>query len=101
MPEVVIYGRSPSVVVDYIATFVDLEHGLEFTVDDYVHGLFQCGCKLNLDAEITLSCQMETTIVATFGVRSKPKKVLHLPKSSRDNSFPSSCDCLTVAEIRG
>ena len=49
MPEVVIYGRSPSVVVDDVATFVDLEHGLEFTVDDYVHGLFQCGCKVHLE----------------------------------------------------
>ena len=67
MPEVVIYGRSPSVVVDDVATFVDLEHGLEFTVDDYVHGVFQCGCKVHLDAEITLSCQMETTTVATVG----------------------------------
>ena len=67
VPEVVIYGRSPSVVVDDIATFVDLEHGLEFTVDDYVHGMFQCGCKVHLDAEITLSCQMKTTTVATVG----------------------------------
>ena len=50
MPEIVIYGRSPSVVVDDVATFVDLEHGLEFTVDYYVHGLFQCGCKVHLDA---------------------------------------------------
>ena len=65
MPEVVIYGRSPSVVVDDVATFVDLEHGLEFTVD--VHGMFQCGCKVHLDAEITLSCQMKTTTVATVG----------------------------------
>ena len=67
VPEVVIYGRSPSVVVDDVATFVDLEHGLEFTVDDYVHGLFQRGCKMNLDAEITRSCQMETSTVATVG----------------------------------
>ena len=67
MPEVVIYGRSPSVVVYDVAAFVDLEHGLEFTVDDYVHGLFQCGCKVHLDAEITLSGQMETTTVATVG----------------------------------
>ena len=67
MPEVVIYGRSPSVVIDDVATFVDLEHGLEFTVDYYVHGMFQCGCKVNLDAEITLSCQMKTTTVATVG----------------------------------
>ena len=50
MPEVVIYDRSPSVVVGDVAAFVDLEHGLEFTVDDYVHGLFQCGCKVHLDA---------------------------------------------------
>ena len=56
-----------SVVVDDVATFVDLEHGLEFTVDDYVHGMFQCGCKVHLDAEITLSCQMKTTTVATVG----------------------------------
>ena len=75
MTEVVIYGRSPSVVVEDVAAFVDLEHGLEFSVDNYVHGLFQYGCKVNLDAEITLSCQMETTTVATVGVRSKPKKV--------------------------
>ena len=67
MPEVVIHGRSSSVIVDGVATFADLEHGLEFTVDDYVHGLFQCGCKVNLDAEITLSCQMETSTVATVG----------------------------------
>ena len=63
VPEVVIYGRSASVVVDDVATFVDLEHGLEFTVDYYyVHGLFQCGCKVHLDAEITLPCQMETVL---------------------------------------
>ena len=60
--EVVIYGRSASVVVDDVATFVDLEHGLEFTVDYYVHGLFRCGCKVHLDAEITLYCQMETVL---------------------------------------
>ena len=65
MPEVVIYGRSPSVVEDDVVTFVDLEHGLEFTANDYVHGLFQCGCKVHLDAEITLSCQ--TATVATVG----------------------------------
>ena len=75
MPEVVIYGRSPSVVVDDVATFVDLEHGLEFTVDDYVHGMFQCGCKVHLDAEITLSCQMKQQPSQPSGVRSKPKKV--------------------------
>ena len=75
MPEVVIYGRSPSVVVDDVATFVDLEHGFEFTVDDYVHGMFQCGCKVHLDAEITLFLSNENNNVATVGVRSKPKKV--------------------------
>ena len=46
MPEVVIYGLSPLIVVDDVATFVELEHCLEFTVNDYVHGLFLCGCKL-------------------------------------------------------
>ena len=68
MPEVMIYGRSSSVVVDDVATFVDLEHGLGFTEGDYIPGLFQCGCKMNnIDAEITLSCQMETATVATVG----------------------------------
>ena len=67
MPEVVICGWSPSVVVDDVATFVDIEHSLEFTVDNYFHGLFQCGCKVHLDAEITLSCKMETATVATVG----------------------------------
>ena len=73
VPEVVIYGRSPSVVVGDVATFVDLEHGLEFTVDKYVHDLFQCGCKVHLDAEITLCCQKPPS--QPSGVRSKPKKV--------------------------
>ena len=54
MPAVVINGRSPSVVVDDFATFVDLEHGLEFAVDDYIHGQFKCGCKVYFDAEIPL-----------------------------------------------
>ena len=67
MPKVVIYDRSPSVVVGYVATFVDLEHGLEFTVDDYVHGLLQCSRKVHINAEITHSCQMETATVATVG----------------------------------
>ncbi len=53
--------------VDDVATFVDLEHGLEFTVHDYVHGLFQFGWKVHPDAEITLFCQMETTTFATVG----------------------------------
>ena len=75
MPEIVIYGRCPSVVEDDVATFVDLEHGIEFTVDDYVHGMFHCGSKVNLDAEITLSCQIEPATVATVGGRSKPNKV--------------------------
>ena len=66
MPEVVIYSRSASVVVDDVATFVDLEHGLEFTVDYYFHGLFQCGCKVHLDAEITISCQMETVLTLYY-----------------------------------
>ena len=61
------YGRSPAVVVDDVANFVDLEHGFEFTVDDYVHGMSQCGCKVHIDAEIILSCQLETTTVATVG----------------------------------
>ena len=58
---------SPSVVIDYVATFVYLEHGLEFTVDDHVHGLRQCGCKVNLDAEITFSNQVEAATVASIG----------------------------------
>ena len=58
---------SPSVVVDDVATFVYLEHGLEFTVGDHVHGLCQCGCKVNLDAEITFSNQVEAATVASIG----------------------------------
>ena len=58
---------SPSVVVDDVATFVYLEHGLEFTVDDYVHCLRQWGCKVNRDAEITFSNQVEAATVASIG----------------------------------
>ena len=65
--EVALSGPSPSVVVDDVAAFVDLEHGLEFIVDYYVHGLSQCGCKVHLGAEITLSNQVEATAVAAVG----------------------------------
>ena len=58
---------SPSVVVDDVAIFVYLEHGLEFTVDYHVHGLCQSGCKVNLDAEITFSNQVEAATVASIG----------------------------------
>ena len=67
MIKVAISGSYPSVVVDDVATFVDLEHGLEFAVDNYVHCLFQCGCKVYLDAEITLLRQVEAATVATIG----------------------------------
>ena len=65
--EVALSGQSPSVAVDDVAAFVDLEHGLEFAVDDHVHDLCKCSRKVYLDAEITLSNQVETTAVA--GVR--------------------------------
>ena len=65
--EVALSGQSPSVAVDDVAAFVDLEHGLEFAVDDHVHGLRKCRRKVYLDAEITLSNQVEATTVA--GVR--------------------------------
>ena len=67
MIKVAISGSSPSVVVDDVATFVDLEHGIEFAVENYVHGLFQCGCKLYLDAEITILHEVEAATVATVG----------------------------------
>ena len=51
----VVSGSSP--VVDDVATFVDLEHGLEFAVT--------CRRKVYLDAQITLSNQVEATAVAT------------------------------------
>ena len=62
-------GPSPSVVVDDVATFVDLEHGLEFAVDDHVHGLRKCRRKEYLDAQITLSNQVEATTVAAVGCK--------------------------------
>ena len=52
-------GSYPAVVLDDVASFVDLEHGFEFTVDNYVHGLFKCACKVYLDAEITLLRQVK------------------------------------------
>ena len=65
--EVALSGPSPSVVVDDVAAFVDLEHGLEFTVDYHVHGLRKCYSKVYLDAQITLSNQVEATAVAAVG----------------------------------
>ena len=62
--EVALSGQSPSVSVDDVAAFVDLEHGLEFPVDDHVHGLRKCRRKVYLDAAITLSNQVEATAVA-------------------------------------
>ena len=58
---------SPSVVVGDVATFVYLEHGLEFTVDGHLHDLRQCGCKVNLGAEITFSNQVVAATVASVG----------------------------------
>ena len=65
--EVALSGPSPSVVVDDVAAFVDLEHGLEFAVDDHVHGLRKCCRKVYLDAQIALSNQVEATAVAAVG----------------------------------
>ena len=65
--EVALSGPSPSVVVDDVAAFVDLEHGLEFAVDDHVHGLRKCCRKVYLNAQITLSNQVEATTVAAVG----------------------------------
>ena len=65
MIEFAISDPSPSVVVDDVATFADLENGLEFPVDDYVIRLCQRGCKVYLDAEVTFSHQVETTTIAT------------------------------------
>ena len=61
--EVALSGQSPSVAVDDVAAVVDLEHGLEFAVDDHVHGLLKFRRKVNLDAEITLSNQVELTAI--------------------------------------
>ena len=47
--EFAISDPSPSVVVDDVAPFVDLEHCLEFAVDDYVNRLCQRCCKVYLD----------------------------------------------------
>ena len=67
MLEGAVYCPSPPVVVGDVATFVYLEHALKFTVEDQVHGLCQCGCKVNLDAEITFSNQVEAATVASVG----------------------------------
>ena len=65
--EFALSGPSPSVVVYYVAAFVDLEYGLEFAVDDHVHGLCKRRRKVYLDAGISLSNQVEATSVAGVG----------------------------------
>ena len=65
--EVALSGPSPPVVVDDVAAFVDLEHGLEFALDDHVHGLRKRRRKVYLDAQATLSNQVEATAVAGVG----------------------------------
>ena len=62
-------------IVDDVATFVDLEHGLRFTVDDHVHGLREWRRKVYLDTQVTLLHQMEAATVARVRVRSNPKNV--------------------------
>ena len=52
------------VVVDDVATFVDLEHRLGFAVDDHVHSLREWRRKVNLDAQVTLLHQVEAAAVA-------------------------------------
>ena len=51
--EVALSGPSPSVVVDDVAAFADLEHGHEFAVDEHVHGLRNCRRKVYFDSENT------------------------------------------------
>ena len=65
--EVALSGPSPSVVVDDVSAFVDLEYGLEFAVDDHIHGLRKRRRKVYLDAEIILSYQVEATAIAAVG----------------------------------
>ena len=65
--EVAQSGQSPPVVIDDVLAFVDLEYGLEFAVDGHVHGLRKRRRKVYLDAEITLSNQVEATAVAGVG----------------------------------
>ena len=67
MIEGAISWPSPPVVAGDVATFFYLEHGLEFTVDNHVHGLRHCGCKVNLDAEITYSNQVKVATVVSVG----------------------------------
>ena len=75
MLEVALSGPSPSVVVDDVAAFVDLEYGLELAVDDHVHGLRKRRRKVYLDAEITLSNQVEATAIAGVGCQIETEKV--------------------------
>ena len=65
--EVALSGQSPSVGVDDVAAFVDPEHGLEFAVDDHVHGLRKRRRKVYFYADITISNRVEATAVT--GVR--------------------------------
>ena len=55
---------SSLVVVDDVATFVDLEHRLGFVVDDHVHGLREWLRKVYIDAQVTLLHQVEVAAVA-------------------------------------
>ena len=57
-------SSSSLVVVDDVATFVDLEHRLGFAVDDHVHGLREWRRKVYLDAQVTLLHQVEAAAVA-------------------------------------
>ena len=99
--EVALSGQSPSVAVDDVAAFVDVEHGFEFAVDGHVHGLRKCRRKVYLDAEILpFRTKWQQPPSQASGVKSKPKKVQSLPKSSHVNSLPSSWACLPVAENR-
>ena len=89
MPEVVIYGRSPSIVVDDVATFVDIEHGLEFTVDDYLHSRYvpvrlqsasRCG-------DYPFLSNGKTTTVATVGIDRSRRRCI-LDQSHREQIVP-------------
>ena len=71
--DVALSGPSPSVGIDDVAAF---ENRLEFAVDEHVHGLSKRCRKVYLDAEITLSNQMETTSVAGVGCKIETKEVV-------------------------
>ena len=79
---------SISVVVDDVAGLVDFQHGLEFGVDDEVHGGRQRITEMQLYSQVTLLYQMEAGTIALNRGQVKTEEGVAVPEVAASQTVP-------------